>query len=97
MYFIIHCLDHADALPRRLESYDAHRAYLDAAAVQCVVCGPLMSEDGEQMIGSLFLVRAQDKQQVVDFNRGDPFHQAGVWQHVHIHPFVMRVDNRDPA
>ncbi|MNT97863.1 YciI-like protein [compost metagenome] len=61
------------------------------------MCGPLMSDDGERMVGSLFLVRAQDKQQVIDFNQGDPFHQAGVWKQVHIHPFLMRVDNRDPA
>ena len=25
-YFIIHCPDHADALPRRLASHDAHRS-----------------------------------------------------------------------
>ncbi|CAM3303293.1 YciI family protein [Cupriavidus taiwanensis] len=93
MDFIIHCLDHADALQRRLDSYDAHRAYLATAEVRCVMCGPLMSDDGARMIGSLFLVRAQDKQQVIDFNRADPFHRAGVWKEIHIHPFLLRVDN----
>ena len=96
MDFIIHCLDHADAQQRRLDSYDAHRAYLAAAEVRCVMCGPLMSDDGDRMIGSLFLVRAQDKRQVIDFTRGDPFQQAGVWKEVQIHPFLLRVDNRDP-
>lgn len=97
MYFIIHCLDHTDALARRLEHYDAHRAYLAAATIHCVVCGPLMSEDGERMIGSLFLVRAEDKEQVIAFNQGDPFHRANVWKEIQIHPFLLRVDNRDPA
>ncbi|WP_434035008.1 YciI family protein [Cupriavidus sp. a3] len=96
MEFIIHCLDHADAQQRRLDSYDAHRAYLAAAKVRCVMCGPLMSDDGDRMIGSMFLVRAQDKRQVIDFTRGDPFQQAAVSKEVQIHPFMLRVDNRDP-
>lgn len=96
-YFIIHCLDHADALPRRLASHDAHRAYLAAAPVECVLRGPLMSDGGEHMIGSLFLVRARSKEAVMAFSRSDPFYQAGVWQTIHIHPFQPRVDVLGPA
>ncbi|CAN7771160.1 YciI family protein [Cupriavidus necator] len=96
-YFIIHCLDHADALPRRMASHDAHRAYLAAAPVECVLRGPLMSDGGEHMIGSLFLVRARSKEAVIAFNRSDPFYQAGVWQTIHIHQFQPRADVVGPA
>lgn len=46
------------------------------------------------MIGSLFLLEADTKDEVVAFNQADPFNAAGVWASVNIHPFAKRVDNR---
>ena len=95
MRFVVHCIDHADGLSRRLANYEAHKAYLGAAsAVRTVISGPLVAEDGETMIGSLFVLEADKKQDVVDFNANDPFSKANVWAEVRIHPFLMRVDNR---
>ncbi len=52
--------------------------------------GPLMSDDGEAMIGSLFLVEAPDRAHVEGFNRADPFHAAGIWEQVTITRFLRR-------
>lgn len=52
--------------------------------------GPLMSDDGEAMIGSLFLVEAPDRAHVERFNRVDPFHAAGIWEQVTITRFLRR-------
>ena len=90
MLFVIHCLDKADALPRRLAAYDAHKAYLAAPSVGIVMSGPLVADDGETMIGSFFLVEADSREEVEAFNRTDPFHGADVWQSVNIHPFLKR-------
>jgi len=95
MHFIVHCLDHEDALQRRLVNYEAHREYLANAKVQSVISGPLVSDDGQTMIGSCFLFEADSKEDVVNFNRNDPFTAAGVWRQVSIHGFLMRIDNRD--
>ena len=46
------------------------------------------------LVGSLFLLEADNKEEVVAFNRADPFTKAGVWKTVNIHPFSKRVDNR---
>lgn len=94
-HFIVHCLDAPDALPRRLEHYDAHRAYLSTAPVRILVSGPLMSDDGETMIGSLFLIDAETRVAVESFNAADPFRQAGIWAEIRIHRFLKRVDQRD--
>ncbi len=94
-HFIVHCLDAPDALPRRLEHYEAHKAYLGAAPVRIVVSGPLMSDDGETMIGSLFLIEADTKAAVEAFNAGDPFRRNGIWSEIRIHRFLKRVDLRD--
>lgn len=94
MLFAVHCLDHADALPRRLANYDAHKAYLAAGKVATVISGPLVAADGATMIGSLFVFSADSIEEVKAFNAGDPFNAANVWQSVSINPFLLRVDNR---
>lgn len=94
MLFAVHCLDHADALPRRLANYDAHKAYLAAGKVATVISGPLVAADGATMIGSLFVFSADSIEEVKAFNANDPFNAANVWQSVSINPFLLRVDTR---
>jgi uncharacterized protein YciI len=94
MKFVIHCLDHPDALPTRLANYEAHKAYLASASIATVISGPLVADDGVTMIGSMFIVEAASREDVLAFNEADPFRRAGVWAKVEIHPFVLRVDNR---
>ncbi len=52
--------------------------------------GPLVSDDGQTMIGSLFLVEAPDRAAVVRFNGADPFAKAGVWRALTISGFFRR-------
>lgn len=94
MFFVIHALDKPGALPTRLANYEAHKAYLAGATIKMLISGPLVAEDGETMIGSCFLVEADSKAEVLAFHDADPFKRAGVWEHVHINPFLKRVDNR---
>ena len=93
MLFAIHALDHADALNARLANYDAHKAFLSDTSrfgVAIVMSGPLVSDDGQTMIGSLFLVEAPDRNAVEAFNRADPFAVAGIWRSVTITAFHRR-------
>jgi uncharacterized protein len=96
MYFITHCLDRPGALDTRLAHYDEHRAYLANPPVHMVVSGPLVADDGETMIGSLFLTEAESRTDVEAFNRADPFYVYGVWDRdtIQIHAFLKRVDDR---
>lgn len=94
MFFVVHALDHDNAVEKRLEHYEAHKAYLASSEMKTVISGPLLADDGETMIGSLFVVEAAGKDEVIDFNRADPFSKANVWKQVQVHPFNKRVDNR---
>jgi len=96
--FAIHALDHPNALPIRLEHYAAHRAYVESAdaggprpgGIRVVLSGPLQSDDGEMMIGSLFIIEAESQAQVAAFAAGDPFTIKGVWDSVRIARFHKR-------
>jgi hypothetical protein len=46
--------------------------------------GPLVDDDGQTMIGSLFLVEAPARDEVESFHHADPFLAAGIWEQVTI-------------
>jgi uncharacterized protein YciI len=93
MLFVIHALDRAGALPERLAHYEAHKAFLSdtsAFQVSIVMSGPLTADDGQMMLGSLFVIQAPDRGAVERFNAADPFHRAGIWERVTITGFIRR-------
>lgn len=94
MHYVVHCLDFEGAVEKRLEHYEAHKAYLSTAPVKTLISGPLLADDNETMIGSCFLLEADSLAEVEAFNRNDPFAKAGLWERVSIRPFNKRVDNR---
>ncbi|MGA7810946.1 YciI family protein [Bradyrhizobium sp.] len=93
MLFAIHAVDHADALPKRLAHYDAHKAFLSDTTrfgIRIVMSGPLVTDDGQTMIGSLFLIEAAGRAEIEAFHHADPFFAAGIWQSVTITGFLRR-------
>ena len=93
MLYCIHCLDRGDALEQRKKFAPEHRAHMEASqnhGVEIVMAGPLVADDGESMIGSLFIVEAADRAAVVAFNKGDPLNRNGVWRAVEIQAFLRR-------
>jgi uncharacterized protein YciI len=91
--FAIHALDRPDALALRLEHYAAHRSYVEGAesgGVRVLVSGPLQTDDGESMLGSLFIVEAEDREAVTAFTNADPFQIFGVWGEVAVTRFHKR-------
>ena len=93
MLFAIHAIDRTGALPTRLANYEAHKAFLSDTSrfgVRIVMSGPLVSDDGERMIGSLFLIDAPSRAAVETFNQADPFAAAKIWEKVTITAFLRR-------
>ena len=94
MHYVIHALDRPGQVQKRLDHYDAHKAYLADPPVRIVISGPLMADDEETMIGSCFLVEAENLEAVQAFNENDPFHAVDLWEMVSIRPFLKRMDDR---
>lgn len=90
MFFVIHATDRQDGLERRAKHYRAHRLHLDQSdqyGVSVLMAGPLVADDGETPVGSLFVLEAKDRAAVDDFTRSDPYSMHGVWERVDIHYF----------
>jgi hypothetical protein len=87
MQFMIYCLDKPGHTELRAANRAAHLAYLDGFAGQIVVAGPLLSEDGQSMIGSLLLMEFPSRAEAEAFSAGDPYRKAGLFQSVTVTPW----------
>jgi uncharacterized protein len=91
--YCIHAFDKPGAAALRANTYAAHRAYLASATGLGIVIhasGPLVAEDGENAVGSLFVIEAADATAAASFNAGDPFAKAGLWSRVDVTRFSLR-------
>jgi uncharacterized protein YciI len=90
MLFVVYAIDKENILPTRAKHYRDHRIHLDKAedhAVNVVTAGTLLADDGENPVGSVFVVDAKDRTAVDAFTRSDPYHLNGVWERVEIHRY----------
>ena len=86
MLCVLHCLDHPDAGEVRAANRPAHLEFARGRD-EIRMAGPLLSTDGGQMIGSMFVLEVDDIEQARAFNAEDPYTHAGLFQRVEVHPF----------
>lgn len=87
MQFAITCLDKDGHSETRLSNRPAHVEHLKAHNDQLLLAGPLLSDDGSTMIGSLLVVEMPDRAAVDRFTAADPYAKAGLFQSVTVRPF----------
>jgi len=87
MLYVMICEDKPDSQELRMATRAAHLAFIDTLLDQVRLAGPLLSDDGGTMIGSLFLVEADSLDAVRDINARDPYMLAGLFGKVTIRPF----------
>lgn len=87
MHFAIYCLDKPDSTSLRAQARPAHLEYATRHAGRIVLAGPMLSDDGKDMVGSLFVVDFPDKAAVERFTLEDPYRKAGLFRSVEIRPF----------
>lgn len=95
MLFIIFGIDKPGVTDKRAQVMPAHVEYLNASPIKNIMSGPLVSDDGESIVGSFYLIEAENRKAVEEFQKDDPLVQAGIWQTVEVRAFNKRVDNRD--
>ena len=73
---------HSDDL--REATTDAHRAYVMAATDGMYLGGPLLSDDGEMMVGSLIIKEFTGRAEAQAFVDAEPYNVAGLFESVTI-------------
>ena len=96
MLFTIFCIDKPDMAEKRAAAMPSHVDYLNAQTkIKNVMSGPLMDDEMENIIGSLYILDAEDRSAIEEFTKGDPLVKADIWGSIEIRAFNKRVDNRD--
>ncbi len=84
--FVLICRDRKDSLALRLDTREAHLAYVSGADIDILLAGPIL--DGEEKpAGSLFIIKAERESDVQRFADNDPYARAGLFDDIEIRPY----------
>jgi uncharacterized protein YciI len=84
MLWAIHCTDKPNTDALRAENLQIHREYLGSQKGIIILAGATLSDDGEEMTGSVFIVNVGSRDEAKAFSDGDPFTKAGIFANVTI-------------
>lgn len=82
MLFVILCSDRPDREHVRLQNRSAHLAFLEDYKDRLIAAGPLQSDDGAHMSGSLLIMDFPDRAAVEAFAAKDPYNLAELFESV---------------
>ncbi len=91
MLFVMFCIDRPGAEEKRKQALPGHIEYLATNPIKIVMSGPLVSDDGAKIIGSLYLLEAANRAEIEKFQRADPLYNAGIWEMVEVRAFNKRL------
>lgn len=95
--FSLYCLDdEKDGATRRAAARPDHLAWMRAAGDVVRMAGPLLGDDGEAMVGSNFLILADDLAAAKAFHADDPYVKAGVFGQVFIRETKWSIGAGEP-
>ncbi|CAN7347991.1 YciI family protein [Variovorax sp. LjRoot178] len=84
MLWIIFCVDKPGTELLRNQHLGSHRAYLGANVHRLFFSGPHLSDDGGAQIGSVFILKAESREEVQAFLDGEDLYRVGVFDTVTI-------------
>lgn len=85
--FVIHCFDKPGHLQVRLDTRSAHLEYAKEWEEHMVIGGPLLTPDGQGMVGSMIIMDLPDLQAAYDWCANDPYGRAGLFESVTVRPY----------
>jgi uncharacterized protein YciI len=87
MIFAILLMDRPGTADLRIEVRPEHRAYLAKLSDRMAFAGPLTSEDGKTVVGSLLAIDFPSRADADAWLKDEPFTKAGVYEKPIIHVF----------
>lgn len=80
MHFIVFAIDKPGHVDLRQASRPDHLEYLGSQKDILVTAGPMQSDDGASMIGSMLVIDVPDRAAAEAFAKGDPYAKAGLFE-----------------
>ena len=86
MFVAIICHDKPNHLDLRMKTRPTHLAYIENSKAKLTYAGPLLTDNGETPIGSLFVGEFESLDAARAFNTNDPYSLAGLFEKVSVYP-----------
>tara|TARA_Y100000813_G_scaffold94598_2_gene67302 strand:- start:48 stop:338 length:291 start_codon:yes stop_codon:yes gene_type:complete len=80
MHFVVFAMDKPNHTEVRLANRPDHLEFLKANGDKIVYAGPMQSDDGEAMIGSMLVLDVADRAAAEAFAEADPYAKAGLFE-----------------
>ncbi|MEP9379404.1 YciI family protein [Aquabacter sp. CN5-332] len=96
MLFVVLKKDKPDHEKVRADVRPAHLEFLNANKDKIAFGGPIMSEDGARMVGSILTVEAASPVEAKAFLENDPFAKAGLFESTEVVPWKWVFKNPNP-
>tara|TARA_R110002124_G_scaffold26361_1_gene94623 strand:+ start:80191 stop:80475 length:285 start_codon:yes stop_codon:yes gene_type:complete len=80
MHYIVFAIDKPGHVDMRQSIRPDHLEYLKSQKGIIVTAGPMQSNDGEAMIGSMLVIDVADRAAAEAFAKGDPYAKAGLFE-----------------
>ncbi len=87
MLFVIYCVDKPGHEEVRLANRAAHLEFARQKADKMLCGGPMLSDDGERMVGSMLVIDLPDRAAAEAMMAADPYVKAGLFESVTIRPY----------
>lgn len=93
MLFVVYNLDKPFSHALRSVTRDEHLKYVAAGGEMVKIAGPLLSPDGEKMIGSLLVLDMETLEEARAWADGDPYHKVGLFEVSDVRPWRWTFEN----
>jgi uncharacterized protein len=90
------CFDKPFSNALRMVTREAHLAYVRDSGAAVRMAGPLLSDDGTRMEGSLIILDVADLSAAKAWAEADPYARAGLFGDVLIKPWRFAIENGLP-
>jgi len=80
MLYIINCWEKPGMANIVAATRDAHQHYLHETAKVLVLAGGMLTEDGKDRLGSVYLINVPNRKAAVDWLAAEPFNKAGLFR-----------------
>jgi hypothetical protein len=84
----IFCHDKPDSMAARKAAAQEHLRYIDSVLDRIAVAGPLFSDDGARMIGSVYVFKTASLEEARALLERDPYFRAAFWERIEFRPFL---------
>lgn len=89
--FLVNARDKANHSDLRQSTRQAHLEWAGEYRHKIAMAGPVLSDDGDTMIGSTFVIEFDTLDEVKSWAADDPYAKAGLFDRTEIIPFIWLI------